>query len=81
MKMNKKKVFTLALAVCLIAILSMGTLAWFSDSDSIKNDFMFDDSNNDGTPDFKVDVFETDGNGGKLEVLVAFQFEIGRAHV
>lgn len=67
MKMNKKKVFTLALAVCLIAILSMGTLAWFSDSDSIKNDFMFDDSNNDGTPDFKVDVFETDGNGGKLE--------------
>ena len=32
MKLNKKKVFTIALAICLIAILSMGSLAWFSDT-------------------------------------------------
>ncbi len=61
--MNKKKVFILALAVCLIAILSMSTLAWFNATDDVKNDFMFDDSDGDGTPDFKVDVYETDKNG------------------
>lgn len=61
--MNKKKIFILALAVCLIAILSMSTLAWFNATDSVKNDFMFDDSDGDGTPDFKVDVYETDKNG------------------
>ena len=49
MKMNKKKVFTLALAVCLIAILSMSTLAWFNDSDTIVNEFMTSDSNGNGT--------------------------------
>lgn len=67
MKMNKKKVFTLALAVCLIAILSMGSLAWFTDSDEVKNDFMIAGSDDD-TPDeiFSVDVFEeydSDGSG------------------
>lgn len=61
--MNKKKVFIAALAVCLIAILSMSTLAWFNATDSVKNDFMFDDTDGDGTPDFKVDIFETDENG------------------
>ena len=61
--MNKKKVFALALAVCMIAILSMSTLAWFNDSEEIVNDFMFDDSDNDGTVDFKVNLFETDATG------------------
>jgi len=66
MKMNKKQVFTLALAVCLIAILSMGTLAWFSDEDSIKNDFMIAGSDDD-TPDeiFSVDVWENTPDGDK----------------
>lgn len=41
MKMTKKKVFVAALAVCLIAILSLGTLAWFSDSESVDNKFLF----------------------------------------
>lgn len=63
MKFNKKKVLVVALAVCLIAILSMGTLAWFNDADSVQNVFKFDDTDNDGTPDFKIDVFETDENG------------------
>lgn len=67
MKMNKKKVFTLALAVCLIAILSMGSLAWFTDSDEVKNDFMIAGSDDDTADEiFSVDVFEeydSDGNG------------------
>lgn len=35
----KKKVFVICLAVALIAILSFGTLAWFSDSDEVTNTF------------------------------------------
>ena len=61
--MSKKKVFALALAVCLIAIASMSTLAWFNATDSVENQFKFDDTDGDGTPDFKVDIFETDSNG------------------
>lgn len=60
MKMTKKKVFVAALAVCLIAILSMGTLAWFNASDEITNKFLIADSDGDGTPDFTVDVWEND---------------------
>lgn len=37
--MNKKKLLAVALAVCLIAILSFTTLAWFTDSDSATNTF------------------------------------------
>ena len=68
MKFNKKKVFVSALAVSLIAILSFGTLAWFTDSDSVKNDFMITDSDQTTTPDdvFSIDIYETkvdeDGN-------------------
>ena len=66
MKLNKKKVFVAALAVCLVAIISMGTLAWFSDSDFVKNDFMITDSTV-TNPDevFSVDIYETkvDENG------------------
>lgn len=65
MKLNKKKVFTLALAVCLIAILSMGSLAWFTDNDSVKNDFYIADSDDDTADEiFSVDVYENyDSNG------------------
>ena len=61
MKLNKKKVFALALAVCLIATLSFGTLAWFTDDDSVTNDFMIAGSENE-KPDeiFSVDVWEDD---------------------
>ncbi len=61
MKLNKKKVFTLALAVCLIAILSLSSLAWFTDSDSVTNDFLIAGSD-DADPDdvFSIDVWEDD---------------------
>lgn len=59
MKMNKKKVFVTALAVSLIAILSLGTLAWFNAEDEITNQFHFADSDEDGNADFSVDVKET----------------------
>lgn len=59
MKLNKKKVFALALAVCLIATLSLGSLAWFTDSDSVANEF-FVAGSEDQNPDdvFSVDVWE-----------------------
>ncbi|MBQ8802656.1 MAG: hypothetical protein IJZ53_03335 [Tyzzerella sp.] len=59
MKLNKKKVFVSALAISLIAILSMGSLAWFSDSDKVVNEFYVADSEDD-TPEeiFSVDVWE-----------------------
>ena len=59
MKFNKKKVFVAALAVCLIAVLSMGSLAWFSHQESVTNEFFVADSD-DNTPDkiFSVDVWE-----------------------
>jgi len=64
MNMTKKKVFVAALAISLVAIISMGTLAWFNASDELTNKFMIADSDGDGTPDFKVDVFETNPDTG-----------------
>lgn len=58
MKINKRKVFTLALAVCLIAILSMGSLAWFNDSDSVTNDFLVGGDGGDPDAIFDLDVYE-----------------------
>lgn len=46
MKITKKKVFVSALIICLLAIISMSTLAWFSASDSVKNEFYVADSDN-----------------------------------
>lgn len=57
MKGNKKKVFVTALCVCLIAILSFGTLAWFTSEDSVTNTFKFASSDGQKT-DFSVDVYE-----------------------
>ncbi len=58
MKMTKKKIFVVALAVCLAALASMGTLAWFTAEDSVTNEFYMADSAD--TPDevFSVDVWE-----------------------
>lgn len=58
--MNKKKVVVVSLAISLIAILSFGTLAWFNATNEVTNKFMISDSDQDGTPDFSVDVWETD---------------------
>ena len=61
MKITKKKVFVSALIICLLAIISMSTLAWFSASDSVKNEFYVADSG-DHTDDpdaiFSVAVWE-----------------------
>ena len=72
--MTKRKIFIVALAICLVAIVSMGTLAWFNASDEITNKFMIADSDGDGTPDFKVDVFETDPDtGDKTQNGITFE--------
>lgn len=65
--MSKKKLLSLALVVIMIAILSFSTLAWFNDSKSVTNEFYVADSDQDGKPDFSVDVIEstTDENGEK----------------
>ena len=60
MKISKRKVFLAALAVSLVAIVSLGSLAWFSASDSVNNNFYVADSTL-GEPDeiFSVSVVET----------------------
>ena len=67
MKMTKKKVFVAALAVCLVATLSAGSLAWFSAQDAVKNEFFVADSKEHTANElFSVDVYEevdTDGDG------------------
>lgn len=64
MKLNKKKVFTLALALCLIATISLGSLAWFTDTDSVTNDFFIAGSEDQNPDDiFSVDVWENGPDG------------------
>ncbi len=60
MKLTKKKVLVAALAVCLIAILSMGSLAWFTASDDVTNNFYVGTTEDDGDDVFGIDVWETD---------------------
>ena len=67
MKMNKRKVFLTALAICLIAILSMGTLAWFNASDSVTNTFQVADTDSDNKPDFSVELWETDAYDNRVD--------------
>ena len=64
MKMNKKKVLVVALAVSLIAILSLGSIAWFNAKDEITNKFQVA-TDDEGNPDFSIDVKEhkTDSDG------------------
>lgn len=64
MKLTKKKVLSIALVVCLIAILSMGTLAWFTDDDAVTNQFLIADSDDDTADEiFSVDVWENTPEG------------------
>ena len=66
MKMTKKKVFVSALAVCLLAILSFGTLAWFNATDEVTNKFMIATSDDVNPEDiFSVDVWENTPDGDK----------------
>lgn len=66
--MSKRKILSLALVVIMIAILSFGSLAWFNDSDSVKNEFLVASSGDPSNPDdiFSVDLWEPvdkDGDG------------------
>lgn len=72
MKMTKKKVFVSALAICLVAIISMGTLAWFNATDNITNNFKVatDENNTDST--FSVKVSETGLDGNETEDGVTY---------
>lgn len=55
---TKRKVFAAAAIVSVLAILSTGSLAWFSDSDAVENDFYIADSTDDADDIFSVDLFE-----------------------
>ena len=62
--MNKKKLLVLALVLILIASLSFGTLAWFSDSEEVTNQFMVAGSDDpSGDKIFSVDVYENTPDG------------------
>ncbi len=60
MKNKKLKLLVLALAVCLIAVASLGTLAWFTANDSVTNNFYIANSEDDPDAIFSVDVWEDD---------------------
>ena len=72
MKLTKKKVFVAALAICVIALLSVSTLAWFQASDEVTNYFKVSTDDVTQKPDFKLDLFEhavlDDGTLGTNEV-------------
>lgn len=72
MKMNKKKVLLAALAVCLVAILSLGTLAWFTATDSATNTFYVATDEEHPNPDFSVKITETDTDGEETEDGVTY---------
>lgn len=63
MRISKKKVLVIALAVSLAAILSMGSLAWLNYTDEVTNKFLVADSDGDGMADFSVDVWENENDG------------------
>lgn len=58
----KKKVLAVSLVISIIAILSMGTLAWFNDTDEVTNKFMMATSSDDPDEIFSVDLWETKTN-------------------
>lgn len=72
MRMTKKKVFVAALAVALVAIISLGTLAWFNAGDEITNTFLVA-TDDEGAPDFSVKVTETDLDGEETEDGVTYE--------
>ncbi|GEM_PF-4897050 len=58
MKLDKRKTAVISLLLCLAAVVSFGTLAWFQDTDTVDNTLNF-------VNDFEMDLYETDGNGNK----------------
>lgn len=75
MKISKKKVFLAALAVCLVAILSMGTLAWFSAEDSAKNVFYVTNADDGEDAIFSVEITEFVADDGETKKPVDGGYE------
>ena len=68
MKLNKKKIVVVSIAVCLVAILSMGTLAWFTDNDTTTNEFYVTDSTQNPDAVFSIEVKEiVDGSAQPVD--------------
>ena len=67
MKNIKKKVLVGALVVSLAALVSAGSIAWFSASDTVQNKFMVASSDQPDDPDneFDVDVWEKTPDNNK----------------
>lgn len=64
--MRKRRTFLAAAAVCLTAILAVGSLAYFTASESVENTFYVATSEeNPEGPIFGIDVYETGLNGDK----------------
>ena len=58
MKLTKKKIFVTALVVCLVAIISLGSLAWFQATDEVTNRFTVSTEDANQRPDFALDLYE-----------------------
>ena len=57
--MKKKALFVAAIAVCILGLISAGTMAWFNSRDSISSDFHVATSEDHSPEDiFSVDVYE-----------------------
>lgn len=61
MKMNKKKLAVVSLVLCIAAIISMGSLAWFTADDTVVNNLSF-------VTDFQMDLVEHEGSAEGTEV-------------
>lgn len=83
MYMSKKKVFSLALVVIMVAILSFSTLAWFSDADDVTNNFGIAGSDT-GKPEdvFSVDVWEEvpDGDDADQDPDIVDEDNVNDSH-
>ena len=67
MRFNKKKVLALSLTLCMLAILSFSTLAWFNASNSVTNKFYVissEDAPEDADDLFSIDVWEHNDKNG-----------------
>ena len=66
--MKKNRILAAAVAICLVAILAWGTLAYFTDSDTVTNSFMTATSTDSDQKLFDVDLYETDvDNDGNVK--------------
>ena len=63
MKNTKLKVLVVTLAVCLLAMGSLSTLAWFTAEDEVTNNFLIADSEDDADEIFSINVWEKDDEG------------------